>query len=130
MTEYDNNNRGALFTPKSDKLPCDLSGKAEIDGTDYYMDYYKSNGRSRGILVLREVDDSRIVHVAPLYPGSGSVVMYGQFVNSISERVTFNVFTNERKNERSPFLNISFQVKEGGDETPTRKTNTEEDMPF
>ena len=113
MAEYDNNNRGSLFMPKSESAPCDLSGKATIDGCDYYIDYYRGAGRVRGVAVFKDTTDHDRVFAVPLRASDkGKCVMYGKFTLFGSE-YTVNIFKNEPKNERSPVLQLSFMEKEG-----------------
>lgn len=47
MTEYDNNNKGALFASKdkkTDKHP-DYTGKAEVNGKEMYLSAWKNTSK-------------------------------------------------------------------------------------
>jgi len=108
--EYSNENKGALFTPKSDNAPCDLSGKADINGVNFYADYCKSNGRSRGVLILKGKKNQYAVMLRP--STKGKAIMFGNVsIDGVDWMVS--VFQNEPKSELSPKLSLSFFQKTG-----------------
>jgi len=120
--EYSNDNKGALFIPKSGNAPCDLSGVADVNGDKYYADYYKSNGRCRGVLILKSASNEYCV---PLRPSTkGKATMYGSFSIDGADWMV-SVFANEPKTERSPKLSLSFFQKTG-----VAEVKVEEDSPF
>jgi len=106
--EYNNDNKGALFAPKSEKSPCDLSGIATIEGDKFFVDYFKSNGRSRGVLILKDADDTEVMYVCVLRPSDkGKSIMFGSF-KIYDDEFAVSVFQNEPKTERSPLLSLTF----------------------
>jgi len=120
--EYSNENKGALFTPKSENLPCDLSGMADINGVNFYADYCKSNGRSRGVLILKGELNQYAVLLRP--STKGKAIMFGSVsIDGVDWMVS--VFQNEPKSERSPKLSLTFFQKTG-----VAEVKVEEDSPF
>ena len=130
MPEYDNNNRGSLFTPKSEAQPQDLSGTAELDHTKFYVDCYRCNGRVKAVLIFKECDNHDNLIVVPLRASDkGKCIMYGQLIFN-GTKFTCNVFKNDPKSERSPVLQLSFLGKEAAVESAPQSSRHYDDIPF
>lgn len=128
--QYNNTNRGALFVPRSEKAPCNLSGSGNVVGKDVRLDLFKTDGqRCKALLLLKDKEDlSHIVAAVPLYENNnGKAVMYGSFQFGETGKIYVNVFFNDKtqRTDNGPFFTLSFKVAE-----ETQASNNKEDIPF
>ena len=140
MTEFDNTNKGSLFIPRNDKAPCSLSGNANIEGHDFYVDLFKTDGkRCLGVLVLKAQHDASKQIAVPLFESTkGKAIMYGSFELPKFGKVYVNVLKKDRKRDNSPVLGLYFNLSDdnGGSgnkaskPVPTASEVDYEDTPF
>lgn len=101
---YDDTNRGALFTPKTDKCPAYLTGTMNVDGTEYYADLYKTRQCGcQALLVLKRKRGSGTVVVVLFNAQKGKAVLYGKLGSGY-----VSVFVNESENPKAPKLKLTY----------------------
>lgn len=124
--EFDNTNKGSLFYPRSEKAPCDLSGSANIEGYDFYVDLFRASGeRCKAVLVLKATEDTNKQIVVALFASTkGKAIMYGAFELPKFGKFYVNVLKKDRKNDNSPVLGLYFNQKDEGGSSSNRRAET------
>jgi hypothetical protein len=123
---YDDSNRGALFTPKTDRCPAYLTGEFNVNGVGYYVDLYKTRQCGcQAVLVLKQKRGKGTIVVLLYNSQKGKAVLYGKLGSGY-----VSVYVNESDNPKAPKLRLTYYEPTNTTEPNVSDDDDDDDEPF